>query len=46
VYLAMEPFAMANGQLTQSYKAKRDSVMARYAERAATVVNDLAIVKN
>jgi long-chain acyl-CoA synthetase len=32
VYLTMEPFAMANGQLTQSYKVKRDSVMSRYAE--------------
>jgi long-chain acyl-CoA synthetase len=30
VYLTLEPFAMANGQLTQSYKVKRDSVMARY----------------
>eukprot|EP00536_Pseudo-nitzschia_multiseries_P005022 jgi/Psemu1/238141/estExt_Genewise1.C_900067 len=30
VYLTMEPFAMANGQLTQSYKVKRDSVFARY----------------
>mmetsp|Transcript_25711 Transcript_25711/g.70727 ORF Transcript_25711/g.70727 Transcript_25711/m.70727 type:complete len:834 (-) Transcript_25711:183-2684(-) len=30
VYLTMEPFAMANGQLTQSYKVKRDAVFARY----------------
>jgi long-chain acyl-CoA synthetase len=30
VYLTMEPFAMANGQLTQSYKVKRDSVYKRY----------------
>jgi len=30
VYLTMEPFAMANGQLTQSYKVKRDSVFERY----------------
>jgi long-chain acyl-CoA synthetase len=32
VYLTMEPFAMANGQLTQSFKVKRDSVMARYGD--------------
>jgi long-chain acyl-CoA synthetase len=30
-YLTLEPFAMANGQLTQSYKVKRDQVMKRYA---------------
>lgn len=30
VYVTMEPFAMANGQLTQSYKVKRDSVYERY----------------
>jgi long-chain acyl-CoA synthetase len=30
VYLTLEPFAMANGQLTQSYKVKRASVMERY----------------
>lgn len=30
VYVTLEPFAMANGQLTQSYKVKRDSVMVRY----------------
>jgi len=30
VYLTLEPFAMSNGQLTQSYKVKRDSVYGRY----------------
>lgn len=30
VYLTMEPFAMVNGQLTQSYKVKRDAVSSRY----------------
>lgn len=30
VYLTLEPFAMVNGQLTQSYKVKRDSVYERY----------------
>ena len=30
VYLTMEPFAMVNGQLTQSYKVKRDAVFERY----------------
>ena len=30
VYLTLEPFAMSNGQLTQSYKVKRDSVLQRY----------------
>jgi len=30
VYLTLEPFAMVNGQLTQSYKVKRDSVLKRY----------------
>eukprot|EP00977_Amphora_coffeiformis_P028242 scaffold34916_cov170-Amphora_coffeaeformis.AAC.6 len=30
VYLTFEPFAMSNGQLTQSYKVKRDSVLRRY----------------
>jgi long-chain acyl-CoA synthetase len=30
VYLTLEPFAMANGQLTQSYKVKRADVMDRY----------------
>ena len=29
-YLTLEPFAMANGQLTQSYKVKRDQVVERY----------------
>jgi long-chain acyl-CoA synthetase len=32
VYVALEPFAMANGQLTQSYKVKRASVMDRYED--------------
>ena len=31
-YITLEPFAMANGQLTQSYKVKRDSVIARYGD--------------
>jgi len=30
VYITVEPFAMSNGQLTQSYKVKRDSVYERY----------------
>ena len=30
VYVTMEPFAMVNGQLTQSYKVKRASVIERY----------------
>ena len=30
VYVTLEPFAMANGQLTQSYKVKRAGVMERY----------------
>lgn len=30
-YLTMEPFAMANGQLTQSYKVKRAQVLERYS---------------
>mmetsp|Transcript_37477 Transcript_37477/g.76432 ORF Transcript_37477/g.76432 Transcript_37477/m.76432 type:complete len:831 (-) Transcript_37477:61-2553(-) len=34
-YLTLEPFAMANGQLTQSYKVKRDSVMDRYGDELA-----------
>jgi len=29
-YITLEPFAMANGQLTQSYKVKRASVTERY----------------
>ena len=32
VYLTLEPFAMANGQLTQSYKIKRASVTERYED--------------
>ena len=31
-YLTLEPFAMSNGQLTQSYKVKRNQVMERYAK--------------
>ena len=31
VYITLEPFAMVNGQLTQSYKVKRASVSERYA---------------
>ena len=31
IYITLEPFAMANGQLTQSYKVKRDAVSGRYA---------------
>jgi long-chain acyl-CoA synthetase len=30
VYFTLEPFAMCNGQLTQSYKVKRDAVYERY----------------
>lgn len=30
IYVTIEPFAMANGLLTQSYKVKRDAVMARH----------------
>mmetsp|Transcript_13527 Transcript_13527/g.20577 ORF Transcript_13527/g.20577 Transcript_13527/m.20577 type:complete len:203 (+) Transcript_13527:1407-2015(+) len=32
IYITLEPFAMVNGLLTQSYKVKRDSVMARYGD--------------
>ena len=32
VYITLEPFAMANGQLTQSYKVKRASVSERYGD--------------
>lgn len=32
VFITLEPFAMCNGQLTQSYKVKRDAVSSRYAE--------------
>jgi len=31
IYVTMEPFAMVNGLLTQSYKVKRPAVQARYA---------------
>lgn len=31
-HVTLEPFAMANGQLTQSYKVKRASVMDRYGD--------------
>eukprot|EP00980_Cylindrotheca_fusiformis_P013862 scaffold3596_cov126-Cylindrotheca_fusiformis.AAC.20 len=31
-HITLEPFAMANGQLTQSYKIKRASVMERYGD--------------
>lgn len=32
VYITMEPFAMSNGQLTQSYKVKRAGVLEQYAK--------------
>ncbi len=32
VYITLEPFAMSNGLLTQSYKVKRDFVSKRYAD--------------
>mmetsp|Transcript_12314 Transcript_12314/g.25018 ORF Transcript_12314/g.25018 Transcript_12314/m.25018 type:complete len:803 (+) Transcript_12314:56-2464(+) len=32
VYVTLEPFAMANGLLTQSYKVKRDYVAKRYQD--------------
>ena len=32
VYLTLEPFAMVNGLLTQSYKVKRDQVANRYKD--------------
>ncbi len=32
VYITLEPFAMINGLLTQSYKVKRDAVSRRYSE--------------
>ena len=35
VHVTLEPFAMVNGQLTQSYKVKRDSVMERYDNELA-----------
>ena len=31
-YVTLEPFAMVNGQLTQSYKVKRDAVQSRYGD--------------
>lgn len=31
VYITLEPFAMKNGLLTQSYKVKRDAVSTRYS---------------
>lgn len=36
VYVTLEPFAMANGLLTQSYKVKRDFVAKRYEEELPT----------
>jgi len=35
VYITLEPFAMANGLLTQSYKVKRDFVSKRYEKELA-----------
>ena len=32
VHFTLEPFAMSNGQLTQSYKVKRDAVYERYCD--------------
>lgn len=32
VYITLEPFAMVNGLLTQSYKVKRDAVLQRYQD--------------
>lgn len=32
-YITLEPFAMSNGQLTQSYKVKRQQVLERYADQ-------------
>ena len=32
MYVTLEPFAMANGLLTQSYKVKRDFVAKRYSD--------------
>jgi len=33
IYLTLEPFAMSNGLLTQSYKVKRDAVATRYMDK-------------
>jgi len=33
VYLTLEPFAMANGLLTQSFKVKRDAVMKQHGDK-------------
>lgn len=33
VYITLEPFAMANGLLTQSFKVKRDAVMKQYGDK-------------
>lgn len=33
VFITLEPFAMSNGLLTQSYKVKRDVVMNRYGDK-------------
>lgn len=32
IYMTLEPFAMVNGQLTQSYKVKRAAVQERYQD--------------
>ena len=32
IYVTLEPFAMSNGLLTQSYKVKRDVVADRYKD--------------
>jgi long-chain acyl-CoA synthetase len=36
LYLTLEPFAMVNGLLTQSYKVKRNDVMERYEKELPT----------
>lgn len=33
IYITLEPFAMSNGLLTQSYKVKRDAVSNRYLDQ-------------
>uniref|UniRef100_A0A7S1BQL2 AMP-dependent synthetase/ligase domain-containing protein n=1 Tax=Corethron hystrix TaxID=216773 RepID=A0A7S1BQL2_9STRA len=33
VYITLEPFAMANGLLTQSFKVKRDAVMKKFGDK-------------